>query len=266
VDRQKLAKPVIVPRLAVSVMGSTQPEKVAEMFRQPDDGLLPRFCWFWPDQRPFRLSRAAPGVEWATDALDRLRMLELARDANGVSHAVYVPLAEPAIAMMEEFGKQMQDRQQEAGGLLRSTMGKARGLALRLALVLAMLRWCGRGGFDAPPSTISPDDLGAACDLVADYLIPMAERVYGDASATVAERNASTLARWIRKTRPEAVHVRALQRDVRLPGLNNAAAIHEAAEVLIEADWLRPPPPQRGFQTRPKAIYPVNPAIAEGGS
>ncbi len=266
VDRQKLAKPVIIPRLAVSVMGSTQPEKVAEMFRQPDDGLLPRFCWFWPDQRPFRLSRAAPGIEWATEALDRLRMLDLARDDEGIARPVYVPLAEAAVAMMEQFGRDMQDRQQEAGGLLRSTLGKARGLALRLSLVLAMLRWCGKGGFDAPPSTISPDDLAAACDLVADYLIPMAERVYGDATATEPERNAATLARWIRKARPEAVHVRTLQREVRLSGLNNAAAIHAAAEELIEADWLRPPPPQRGFQTRPKAIYPVNPPIVDGAS
>lgn len=266
VDRQKLAKPVIIPRLAVSVMGSTQPEKVAEMFRQPDDGLLPRFCWFWPDQRPFRLSRAAPGIDWATEALDRLRMLDLARDDEGIARPVYVPLAEAAVAMMEQFGRDMQDRQQEAGGLLRSTLGKARGLALRLSLVLAMLRWCGKGGFDAPPSSISPDDLAAASDLVADYLIPMAERVYGDATATEPERNAATLARWIRKARPEAVHVRTLQREVRLPGLNNAAAIHAAAEVLIEADWLRPPPPQRGFQTRPKAIYPVNPAIVDGAS
>lgn len=264
VDRQKLSAPVIVPRLAVSVMGSTQPEKVAEMFRGPDDGLLPRFCWFWPDQKPFKLARTAPGIDWAINALDRLRELDFARDEKGTTHPIYVPLAPAAVDMMEAFGRDMQERQAEAGGLLRSTLGKARGLALRLALVLAMLRWCGKDGFDPAPTEISPDDLGSACDLVADYLMPMAERVYGDAAATQAERNAATLARWIQKTKPERVHVRTLQREVRLPGLNTAALIHEAALVLIEGEWLRPIPPGRKFGNRPTAAYPVNPAIWEG--
>jgi hypothetical protein len=33
--------------------------------------------------------------------------------------------------------------------------------------------------------------------LISDYFVPMAERTYGDASATQADRNAATLARWI---------------------------------------------------------------------
>lgn len=263
VDRQKHAKPLIVPRLAVAVMGSTQPEKIATMFREADDGLLARFAWAWPDQRPFRLSRAAPEIQWATAALDRLRMLDLARDEEGDTQPVYVPLEEAAISMMERFGQEMQARQQEAGGLLRSAYGKARGLALRLALALTMLRWCGQDGYAPPPATISEDVLGAACDLVADYFMPMAERVYGDAAATTAERNAATLARWIRKAKPDHVHIRSLLRDVRLPGLTNADAIRDAAEVLIEAEWLRPPP-RSTQQGRAKVAFPVNPALLDG--
>lgn len=266
VDRQKLANPIIVPRLAVAVMGSTQPEKIATIFRDADDGLLARFAWTWPDQRPFRLSRTAPEIQWATAALDRLRMLDLAADDQGVFRPVNVPLEDAAVAMMERFGQDMQASQQEAGGLLRSAYGKARGLALRLSLVLAMLRWCGRDGYAPPPATIDEDALAAACDLVADYFMPMAERVYGDAAATTAERNAATLARWIHKAKPDHVHIRTMLREVRLPGLSNADAIRTAAEVLIEADWLRPTPPQRGFQTRPKAFYPVNPALLDGAA
>lgn len=263
VDRQKHAKPLIVPRLAVAVMGSTQPEKIATMFREADDGLLARFAWAWPDQRPFRLSRTAPELQWATAALDRLRMLDLTRNEEGDTQPVYVPLEEAAIGMMERFGQDMQARQQEAGGLLRSAYGKARGLALRLSLVLTMLRWCGQDGYAPPPGTISEDVLGAACDLVADYFMPMAERVYGDAAATTAERNAATLARWIRKAKPDHVHIRSLLRDVRLPGLTNADAIRDAAEVLIEAEWLRPPP-RSTQQGRAKVAFPVNPALLDG--
>lgn len=263
VDRQKLAKTLLVQRLAVAVMGSTQPEKIAKMFREADDGLLARFAWVWPEPREFRLSRAAPEIGWATNALDRLRLLDLKLDSEGVAYPTDVPLDENAVAFMERFGREMQIRQQDAGGLLRSAYGKARGLALRLSLVLTFLAWCGQDGYDPPPTTIAERTFQAACDLVAKYFMPMAERVYGDAAAATAERDAATLARWITKTKPDHVHIRTMMREVRLPGLTSADAIRAAADVLIEADWLQPIPLQRGFQTRPKAFYPVNPKLLE---
>jgi Uncharacterized conserved protein len=263
VERVKSPEPIIVPRLAVAVSGSTQPEKLAEMFAGADDGLLGRFIWSWPEPPPFRLSRATPGTEWAIDALDRLRLLDLAPDDKGEMRPINVPLVESAIALIERFGQDMQATQNDAGGLLRSAYGKARGIALRLSLVFEMLWWCGQDGVAPPPGAISERALAAACDMVADYFMPMAARVYGDAAATKAERNAATLARWIMKAKPDAVHVRTLQRNVRLPGLNTADAIHAAADVLVEAGWLAPPP--RGTQQgRAKAAYAVNPAIHEG--
>ena len=84
VERQKSPEPIIVPRLAVAVTGTTQPDKLAQMFREADDGLLARFLWAWPDPMPFRLGQKAPAVEWAIEALDRLRLLDLApSDTNG---------------------------------------------------------------------------------------------------------------------------------------------------------------------------------------
>ena len=57
-----------------------------------------------------------------------------------------VPLGDEALAMLEKFGRDMQKRATTAGGLMRSAFGKARGLALRLSLVLEFLWWCGEGG------------------------------------------------------------------------------------------------------------------------
>lgn len=238
VERQKSPEPIIVPRLAVAVSGSTQPEKLAEMFAGADDGLMGRFIWAWPEPPPFRLSRTTPGIEWAIEALDRLRMLDLAPDDRGEMKPINVPLVEPAVDMMERFGQDMQREQQEAGGLLRSAFGKARGIALRLSIGLEYLWWCGQDGMAPPPASISETALAAAIDLVADYFMPMAARVYGDAAATTAERTATTLARWIVKAKPDEVHVRTLQRTTRLPGLNTADLIHDAAAVLVEAGWL----------------------------
>ena len=142
---------------------------------------------------------------------------------------------------MEEFGKEMEVRLDQAGGLLRSAFGKARGSALRLSLVLEWLWCCAKADMSMPPDSISEEAFTAAATLVGDYFMPMAERVFGDASAADVERRAATLARWIIKERPDEVHVRRMQREVRLPGLRSAEQIKEAAKALVDADWLRAP-------------------------
>jgi hypothetical protein len=262
-ERQKNPQPIIIPRLAVAVFGGTQPEKVASLFKAADDGLFSRFAWVWPDPLPFHLATDVPNARWAIDALDRLRLLDLAHmPGSDETQPIYVPLTESGRSHLEAFGQEMQALQNCAGGLMRSAFGKARGLALRLALVLEFLWWAGCEGMEPPPDVISDRAFLAAAQLVADYFMPMAERVYGDAAATATDRNAATLARWIAKERAREVHVRQLQREVRLHGLKTADDIHEAAKVLIEAEWLGEPEARAGKRAR--MAYPVNPAVWEG--
>jgi hypothetical protein len=261
VERQKHPEPIEIPRLAVAVYGSTQPEKLALMMREADDGLLGRILWAWPEPIPFRLGQAPPGAQWALAALDRLRELDL-RPGNP-PHPIMVPLTNEARSMIEEFGREMQERQSSAGGLLRSALGKARGAALRLSLVLEHLWWCGEDGIAPPPNAISARAFAAAALLLGEYFVPMAERVYGDAATSRADRNAATLARWIMRNRPTEVHVRQVQRVVRLPGLRSADDIHAAAAVLVEADWLAPPARGTEFGQRGRSAYPINPRLWE---
>jgi len=47
-----------------------------------------------------------------------------------------------------------------------------------------------------------------------------------------------------------------------LHGLKRAADVHEAAEALIEAEWLEKPEANSG--KRPRMAYPVNPALWKG--
>jgi hypothetical protein len=84
------------------------------------------------------------------------------------------------------------------------------------------------------------------------------------------DRNAATMARWIIAARPAELHVRHLQREVRLPGLRAAEQIRAAAEqiraaadALVEADWLRPPAPGTEFGQRGRIAYAVNPRLWE---
>jgi hypothetical protein len=266
VDRVKHPEPIDIPYFAVAWWGGVQPDRLAQLMEDADDGLLARFIWFWPDSIPFDLAREAPDLAWATEALERLRLLEMAppSEQGTPPRPIQVPLAEAALPQLVAFGREMQARQDAAGGLMRSAFGKARGLALRLSLVLEHLWWCGSDDtMLPPPKEISGAAFLAATRLVAAYLMPMAERVYGDAVAPKADRDAATLARWITRGRPAEVHVRHIQREVRLPGLTDAAAIHAAAKVLVEAGWLCPPEPGRAFQGRGRSAYPVNPKLWE---
>jgi Protein of unknown function (DUF3987) len=261
VERVKHPEPIVIPRLAVAVYGTTQPEKLGPLMRGADDGLLARILWTWPDAIPFKLGRQTLRADWAIRAMDRLRELDL--QPSDPPAPISVPLCDQARAMMETFGREMQEQQHAAGGLLRSALGKARGQALRLALVLEFLWWCSEDGMQAPPSQISARAFAAAAQLMADYFVPMAERVYGDAATTERERGAATLARWIVANSPAELHVRHLQREVRLPGLRTANQIRDAADALVEADWLRPPAPGNEFGQRGRVAYLVNPRLRE---
>jgi hypothetical protein len=175
---------------------------------------------------------------------------------------VLVPLVEDARTDMRDLAREMQARQKFAGGLMSSALGKGRGLALRMSLIFEHLWWCAEDGMNPPPVAISRRAFAAAAEFVADYAMPMAERTYGDAAAPKADRDAATLARWIVATRPEEIQGRALQRDVRLPGLSDAESIRAAAAVLEGAGWFLPTakPPGAG---RPRVAWTVNPALWE---
>lgn len=60
-----------------------QPDRLAEVMREADDGLLSRHTWFWPEPIPFRIVDKPPTVDWAAACFDRLRMLDLTVGANG---------------------------------------------------------------------------------------------------------------------------------------------------------------------------------------
>src|SRR5262249_31629057 len=163
-----------------------------------------RMLWTWPEPLPFRLGQRAPGTAWAIRALDRLRELDL--QPSDPPSPIMVPLTATARGMIEAFGQRMQDRQSTAAGLLRSAYGKAPGRALRRALVIEMLKWCGEAGSSPPPARISSCAFAAAALMMQRYFMPMAERVYGATGGSVADRGVETLARWILKTRPIEVH------------------------------------------------------------
>ena len=266
VDRVKHPEPVFVPHLTIPVFGTIQPDRLGETLEDADDGLASRFLWAWPDTvRAFRMPRDAGDPHQAATAFQRLANLEMPKDEKGDRYPWYVKLTPDAQAVLVDFARDMQAREPGAHGLLKSSIGKARGQALRLALVLEYLWWCGGDETAPEPAEISAAAMQAAAGLMDAYFLPMAGRVLGDASIPTAERNARTLAAWLIETKPETVNVSAIRDGARLPGLRDSDAVKAAVQFLAEAHWLTKAP-GTGAAGRPRGDWVVNPKIYGGGA
>lgn len=269
-DRVKSSGRIYVPRLAVAWHGGVQPSRLAKLMADADDGLLARFSWFWPKPIPFRRPRSAPNIAFAISAFERLSLLALG-PATALSPQdldfnrepagpIIVPLTDDAAAELEAFAQQMQDHQSHSTGLMTSALGKARGLVLRLSLVLQYLRWAAEDGMAPAPAEVGTDALQSAIRLATEYLMPMAQRVYADAASLPHDRAVETLARWIIQSKATEVYVRDLQRHQRLRGLTTAVDIHTACRTLVKAGWLVPPPPGSN-NGRAKQAYKVRSGV-----
>lgn len=257
VDRVKNGKPVRIPRLSVPILGNAQPDKLAQLLAGADDGLASRFCWFWPKPIPPRRPGRAASESFIGDAFARLANLA-PLEVDGESQPVTMRLTPEAADLLQEW--RIGHQADYANGHLESAFGKMPGMLLRLSLLLELGWW---SATPAPePETVSSKAIRAAAGFVDSYLKPMARRVYGDAGLPVAERNAATLARWIKVNKPERINLRNLRRDERLPGLRTAGAVAEAVDALVEAGWLIPDSHrQGGTPGRERADYTVAPEV-----
>lgn len=261
IDRKGSPEPMRIPYNVVSVIGGIQPGKLAEtLLHVADDGLAARLLFTWPNRPEFSRPSSMADLRGIEAALRRLDGLEWGADDFGKRAPVRVMLDGDAADVFDRCQQFYRDKELEAGGLLKSFIGKLPGLTLRLALAAQFAGWAYHGGPE--PKSITAETLGAVADFVADYALPMAERVYGDAALPQDERNAATLARHIKRHRLRSVNTRELQRTDRLPGLREAADIAPAVDALVEAGWLRLDGKRKGGTVgRHSSDYLVNPAI-----
>jgi hypothetical protein len=94
----------------------------------------------------------------------RLADLAMPKGENGDAIPAYVHLTDDAQPVLVDFAREAKARERTAHGLLKSAIGKARGQALRLALVLQYLWWCTAGGPE--PSHVSRAAMEAAAGLM----------------------------------------------------------------------------------------------------
>ncbi|MBN8914349.1 MAG: DUF3987 domain-containing protein [Rhizobiales bacterium] len=262
VDRVKSGDPIRVPHLSIGIIGALQPDKAAELLKGADDGFVARFLWSWPDPvAGFRIARETFDRGPAERVVNRCCRLHMQSNPPPMPDSpVLLPLKEPALAVLERFAQAIKTRESKASPLMKSALGKARGHALRLSCVLTHLWW----GADPQASWEDPANIGeaavaTACEMMASYFLPMAERVFGDASIPVAETHAAILARHMREKRLSTFNASKGRYAVG-GALREGSNMDAACAELVEAGILQPiaAPRKRG---RPSKDFAVNPAI-----
>src|SRR5215218_1347183 len=250
---------VAVPHLTWGVLGGIQPDRAASLLMAgDDDGLAARFLYAWPAPRRPRRPRREPATGVLLSALRRLRELPWEPP-----EPVVLPFAEEAAAALQDWREEVAGTEAEAAGLVLSWLGKLTGFAVRLAVVFEHLAWLGREGAP-PPETVGLDALARALGFLADYAVPMARRVFGEAGLPEAERDARRLARWYLRQpapRPATLNARALRRAPNGPGIPTAARITAALGELAELGWVRAAPAREGGAGRQRADWTANPAL-----
>lgn len=249
-----------IDRLTIGVLGGIQPDRLKSLlFKADDDGLLARFLPIWPKPAPVRRPQAWADEALMERALERLLSLDLVSDENGEEHPWFIPFAEDARALMDEFRLTVRDWEAEAEGLMLSFIGKLPGLAARLSLVLGYLDWAADGAEE--PHEITASEFGRAAHLVEAYFLPMARRAYADAATPKAERATRRLVGILREQGWQSFTARAVLRLDRA-GLGTKAELDPALALLEDGECIRPveapPNPQGG---RPQRLYAVNPAL-----
>ena len=263
VDRVKDNGSTPPVRGLLSICGGIQPERLNEMLiaTRADDGLLGRFLMAWPDPVPRVYRVRAADETLPLRLLRRLRGLEMVRDDEGQLAPQLVPLSSAAEKIFESWYEDPQNADQHGRGMLASFRGKGAGMVCRLALVLDLLRWAHAGGKE--PQEISPRALSDALVLWESYFLPMAERIYGDAALSAAERTAISLLSEIRQRRCTAFNLRVARRDWSVPKMSTSEPAAAAAAVLVDADCIELAPRAEGQRGRPPAEYIVNPKVLE---
>lgn len=266
--QRKGAGSIDLPFLGISVLGSIQPDRIVDLLAGTNDGLVPRILWAWPDKLPPARPSGRVDIDTLKAAYERLDLLAWGSDDNGEKRAVTLRLSDSAADCFHSWEIDNANSDRDGGSLYESFVGKMSGAVLRLALVSELTKWAFNGGDE--PRHVSEDTLLAAILWVEDYSKPMAERVFGDAAVSVADRNASLLARYIVNNRLDAINLRSLRRTphkAKLKPLQSGGALDQAVQVLMDAEWLMEDFGRDGTNTGPKRKdYRVNPLVFGGSN
>ena len=266
-DRVSLkGESIDIPFCAVSLIGALQPDRLNSMLLSgDDDGLAARVLYAWPDpvrpKRPRDKNNADNAL--LLTALRRLSDLKFNEGDGGAILAKTIPLEPEAADAFQPWWERTQwDAKLDVSGRVAGAIGKLDGIVLRLAMVLEYLSWSWGGSNSEEPEQITIGSVNSAIQIIEEWVKPNLARVFNEAALPKVQQDATIVARWLRKQKPQpdVVNSRALRRTAGFPGPKDVKELDQALEVLVETHWLEQPP-YDGTPGRPKKDFKVNPVI-----
>lgn len=183
-----------VSRPFVCVLGSIQPAVLGDLSTGREEGFVDRLLFAYPDAQPFQFSRdevsPAARTGW-TELIQRLYALELGEGRTPIA----LQLTPDATEAFYDWHAALyrQAREADLPDHVRNFYQKAKGLALRLSLVIQLLWWAdGR----RTGEHVEPQSVADATELVA-YFIDHWTRTREQMLSTSAERGVVALRDWM---------------------------------------------------------------------
>ena len=154
----------------VTILGALEPEQLAAMVKQSEEGLAARFLYAWPAPPPFQpLAGRTPANDGAALALLRA----IRRKAGTIGDPLVLGLDEGGLAALDRFLAGLHAELRAVEGLEAAWLGKGRGVVPRLAGVLHMLDWS--AAQSAPLGDIGRATIERAVALWSGYFRPHAK-------------------------------------------------------------------------------------------
>ena len=246
--------PLQLDRLAVSVLGTIEPDLLAQL-ESADRGLAGRFLYSWPDPAPFCPFRERR----KSNAEESVRMLRLIEEqARQSAGPLVLSFETSALDRFERFLEGLHREPRHAESLEAAWLAKGPGTVARLAAALELLGWSG-GPASGPPGPIGRDAVEAAVALWRDYFRPHAVAAFNRAGPTDLERHARRVLRWLKAGNRTEVS----GEEVRCGGLGrtvNAGQTAETLDRLEAAGVVRRVRSATLRKGRPAERWEVNPA------
>jgi hypothetical protein len=234
---ERMKRSLRIPHLLVGLLGGFQPDKLAEAFKGPSDGMYARFCFSWPPEpahRPLsdKTAEVEPELVHAFERLDALG----GRDPD-VFEPRYVPLSAEALMAFEELRAVAAAGKARLEGREREWWAKMQTHTLRLSGTLAYLAWSMTGGPE--PTEITADFMRDAATLVRDYFCPHSRAALHLIGVEEHDADARRVLRWIRMGQ----HIEVSREDIRRRALGRKLDAEQTQTLVIDrlvrAGWLR---------------------------
>jgi hypothetical protein len=248
VDRRgRHGEPIIVPNPFVSVLGSIQPDMLAELEAEGgrEDGFTHRILFSYPPEPPVTgWTDDEVGEEdqlaWRT-ILGQLLKLEPTRPEGASERPRRLQFSPGGRAAFKEWCNR-QAAEMNGDDFPPELLGpgsKMRAYCARFALVIHLLRYaCGEAGHDQDEGQVDAEDVRRAGRLCA-YFLGHARAVYRRLRETVEDRSVDEFLHWLRRRQLGRCTVRELCRS-NVAGVKTASAAEALLKAAIDrglGDW-----------------------------